>query len=310
MWRSLFICFTLMVAGCALPVKQNSGQKFIDEHDLDAVSLARQGGEFFRTGRMVDAELYLRQSLYINPGAPNIRANLASVLVALKEYDEAFQILQNLMQEYPESNEFEDQLARSYIEIGDYDAAAVHLRRVFERALNKRDFPLAAREARSQAALAFRVGHEESALCESSQALFLKRDADEVSRHAKLLLALNRPSDAAATASAYMNEQGSARDPRVFLQLALAQYALGKKAEVRETQRVAADLASDDDSTHREIVLLGDILDREDAAEAEEVPEKVAKLALALVELSPDARIFWPREYSASVQKLLAAVKE
>lgn len=255
--RECFLALlSLLLAACALPVAEIDHQEFVPNRDLSAVSLAREGTAYYQKSRFVEAEFSFRKALYLYPNAKNVKANLASALRASGQYDEAEDILIALNAGAPKSIEYLGSLARLYVEKGDYAAARRYFTQAYEVALEKEDFASAARFARSLSVLAFRIGDEPAALCQSALASTLSADAENTARHARLLLASHQTDKAQALTNSYLNQPGVARDPAVQHELGMAQFAMANYKEAQDSERAVLETSDLDKSVQAEAELI------------------------------------------------------
>lgn len=88
------------LGGCALPAADDaSRQTVVPISDVAAVSLFREGLNYTKRGRLVDAELKLRQALWIYPKAGNIQQSLAAVLARNGNEAEALRWIRTILAE-------------------------------------------------------------------------------------------------------------------------------------------------------------------------------------------------------------------
>ncbi len=252
-----FAIAALALSGCALPPKDTQEQGFVPGEELDVVSLVRQGLSAYQKNRYVDAEFLFRQALYLSPKAANVKANLAAALRSTGQFDEAEDILISLNAAAPESLDYLSGLGRLYVDRQEFATARRYYSQAFDTALKKGDFDSASRFARNLAAVAFRIGDESAALCQSQMALQLKPDADAYVRHARLLLGMNRAADARALLSGYLSASGSQSGPVVAL--ALSELALGNNDRALQLGRsveTSSDLPRDASEQLKKIIAL------------------------------------------------------
>ncbi len=254
----LSLILLLLFQGCALPRDVGSEQNFIERGDLRATNLGREGLNYYSRGRFQDAELRLRQALYLDPSADNLKLNLAATLQGVGLYAEAHQIFTELKAKYPDDPRIFSAEASLYATERKYPEA----RRSYEQALtmylaSPTKGIEAAAMARSLANLMFRGGFEEDALCYSEQAVMLKLLADEVAKHGRLLIAMNEYDRAAAYVNAYMNDNDLRADPALNATLAVAAFGQGdlEQSAARATSVLTKENVSPDNLALMRLIL-------------------------------------------------------
>lgn len=289
--RTFFVLAGIFaLTACALPVPEQEQQGFVPGRDLDAVSLVREGANYYQKSRFVEAEFAFRKALYLHPKAANVKANLAAALRAGGQYDEAEDILLSLNAAAPKSIEYLSSLARLYVEKRDYASARRYFTEAFELAIEKPDFAAASRFARSLSVVAFRIGDENSALCHSALATALNSDAENTARHARLFLATHRTAKGRDLVDTYLNQPGIPRDPAILHQLGMAQFALAEYRDAQESESA---------------VLESDVLDRNIQAEA----QLVAALSRRHLNEAVDEPLDTSIESASAVDAVAAAIE-
>lgn len=308
------IAIALLLSGCALPAPDER-QSFVPERELDVVSLAREGLAYYKKSRFVDAEFAFRRALYKHPGAPNLRANLAAALRETGQFAEAEDILLALHGTAKKSTEYAAALGQLYLRREDYTSARKFYTLALELALKSQEFADASGFARSLAVIAFRIGDEAEALCQSALALLLREDATEMRRHARLLLATNRVDKARTVLTAYLNQAAGNRDPELMHQLAMAQFALGNYREAADLERSVVEIAGEERGLLLEARVLLYLSERrlgqttqsaaealEDAAEAQAAAQEEFESDLDAI---PDrSDLYWPAAVVEELQYL------
>ncbi|MBX7143046.1 MAG: tetratricopeptide repeat protein [Oligoflexia bacterium] len=273
---------------------------FVTQRELDAVSLARQAMAAFSKSQFVDAELLLRQSLYLYPKAPSVEANLATVLRAAGNFSESEQILDGLLRRYPNQAEYQELLARLRYEQSDYEQARILYSRLLVAAQQVNDAPKVARLARTLSGIAFRQGDEEAAICYSQDALNAKSDPEEFARHARLLLAHERPAAASAFLEAKMAEPGVPDTPDLLYLVSLSYFARGDLSKARAYEERLREFRLGDNANRTEILALRAILAPNDAGLSNSL-EQTGEL-LAKQSLPPEHRVSLPYSFVEAVQ--------
>jgi tetratricopeptide (TPR) repeat protein len=240
----LSVLIIVGLASCAVPRDFDPTGGFIPNREVKVVGLTREGLSYYKQSRFVDAELKLRQALYLAPDADNLKNNLALALLGSGQVDDGEAILLDLAKKYPQSSRYYNDLGEARSRVSDYEGAIEALSTGLERAMLRLDFVAAATLLRSRAVARFGNGDEEDALCNSMEALALKNDPIEQVRHARALLALNRFADAKKFLLDASNaNRALQQDPDVLRHLALAHYGLGEYQQASDLIERALDLS-------------------------------------------------------------------
>lgn len=227
-----YFCVAFLLAGCALPVSEKNQQDFIPERDLTIVELASEGLSYYKRSRYVDAELYLRQALFLAPEAENIRFNLAVVLQKQGLYSEAQEIYDALLAQKPESFRYLLAKAQLHLDQLEFKAAEAYYFKALEGVVGREDKIRSASISRSISTLNFLAGNEEAANCYSQEALYWQNSEEQVFRHSTLLLALGYPEDAATLLEEFLAELGNPLNPKLLSKLAMAYFTEDRLKEV------------------------------------------------------------------------------
>lgn len=231
--RLIFFILVGAVCGCAAP-RFDAQVGVVAPKELKAVSLAQEGMNFYRAGRMPDAELKFRQALWLYPGTDNILYNLALSLVKQGSFAEAQAIYAGLLKRNPDSTTLLADIAEGYFLAAAYPQAEEQLKRAFTIAESAGRSGEVARLARSLAVLNFNSGDEQDALCYSYEAAGISGSEEDLFKHVRMLIALNLNRQALAALEAAEAGAEKRADPRRLYYLALAGYGLGRFADVVE----------------------------------------------------------------------------
>jgi Tfp pilus assembly protein PilF len=263
----LLVCLgALLLGGCALP-RPDSQQRFVPNRELLAVSLARQGlGEIGRS-RFIEAELLLRQALYLFPDARNVKLNLALAISQLGQTEEARAIYEDFLKSAPASLDVHLALASLYHSSGDFAATEDFLLRALTLATAHGISDKAIVVKQSLASLYFETGREEEALCLSDEALAGQSDADRVFSHLRLLVALGLYERADREVATYKAVFGDAPQGRHLFEQALAVYALGREHAAATLLASAAEGRARESGLGLEMDVLGWLLKPDAAAD-------------------------------------------
>lgn len=311
----------LFLGACALPVDPDAvnPHPFAARPDLEATALAREASGHFDSGRYIDAELKLRQSLYLVPGAQNVRLNLASALMHGGQFEEAERIYTDFQKKNPDVKEYMMFLAQLYYAKGDFAKAEELYGQALQKAIDGNDIRNAIIIARSLSVLEFRTGKNSDALCYSDLARTLSSNSvDELVRHTRLQVALGYNGSARDLLAAYFATAAGARDPRVLHQLALAHIGLKNYQEALRLEGLAIDLSNVAPALLADINLVVYLIPKMDptvtgvAAAAEETDRDEDK-SFKITEYTTTAaqQLYWPpRLVEAYRAELLQAENE
>ncbi len=187
----IFIIFVILLfCSCASPVPDFEKQTFIPKREVVVNSLYQEGIAQYRSGRFIDAELKMRQAIYLYPEAENLRSNLALILKSSGLYEESNQIYLDLIQRYPEAYDYKFALAESYHRQKKNQESSALFRELMYDFEKLPEISKAAHSARSLANLYFIEGYEVDSYCSSAEAFMYSADADQRVRHIRILLAL------------------------------------------------------------------------------------------------------------------------
>ena len=256
----------LTLVSCAAPAPEREPQTFVSDRELTAVSLVREGLDFYRRSRFVDAELKLRQAHYLFPEADNIKLNLAIVLTEQSQFDESKQIFAELLVKDPISVDYNLGLAKVYFAAGEYQSALDQYQKSELLAVDANQMAKATTLARSAAAVAFRIGEEELARCASEEAYDYAKSPEELAKHAKMLIALGDLNSASAVLEG--SDQNIEENAKLANKMALVQLGLGNRDQAHTLTTIASDLGLDDAAEGFENKLLQALFEPATEAEA------------------------------------------
>jgi len=246
----------LFFSACALPTPVP--RSFVEDRELLAAELGQQALTDFQMGRYIDAELGFRQVLYIFPNAESPRFNLANTLARGGLFDEAEIILKGLESENPDEPKYISARAGLYYRAGKYDEALETYRQIMSHAEEKKLVAAAGDAARNIAVISFLLGDATGALCYSTEALesgIVNRE--DVIRHARFLLALNRIEDASMFLSDYFKVPANQKDGYALHLFSLVQYAKGLFDEAYQYNKRAGIFIQGNQDLDFEVKLMG-----------------------------------------------------
>lgn len=319
----LGLCGLIFLSACAIPRWETPPQRFVPDIQLGAVELARQAEDLFLHHRHTEAELRLRQALYLKP-ADNLRANLADSLVAQERYDEAIDLYKLLVDTNPRSVDYRLRYGRALFASGKFETAYREISGALELLYSKKDLDLnrAADIERSLAVLSFKAGWEEQALCHSIQSIGFNQDPQNLSRHTRLLLALGREAQAEQIVTDYFATDGAKQDGALYHALAMVRFDQGDYREARKFEEKALDASrspSANGAESRLEMLMVKALSEEklglDKSSSEEAADKEKKKSKQKVFLSVEdtlasisrqdqkITLYWPDEVLAAYEK-------
>lgn len=233
------VCGALLfvLIGCALPPSDTTRQTLVPERDVQAVRYTREGINFMRSGRYLDAEMSFLRALTIEPNAERIVTNRGVALFMQERYDEALEIFQALEKRDDGSLGYKLWIGRTLVELGRYKDGVTKLQDALAEAVKKEDLSSSASFSRTLSVIYFEAGDESRAICASSDAFNFTPNAVEAVRHARLLSAIGYSQNGAAF---LQNFFGATTLPSADAHLIYAQAAL-----VAESYEGAADFLQD-----------------------------------------------------------------
>jgi len=226
------IFLLLLSSSCALPPPDVSRQNYVASKEIAVIDLVRDGLSLYDSGRLIDAELKLRQALYLVPQENNIKFNLAVILEKEEKYEEAASIFQKLLTQKPEDIKILSALAHLNFARGDLLSSEQFYGKILDLYERRLNFSRAADVYRSLSSINFSVGEEQDALCYSEMALKLNPDDKERGAHLKIMLALNRLSEASKLI--LVLKQSEKKAPIVQIQEIILNFAEGNHEHAKE----------------------------------------------------------------------------
>jgi len=186
--------FLLFGYGCALPPSQSSTSPYVSVNDSALIEAVRDGLGYANQGRFINAEFSFRKALFYSPENFDVQLNLATVLGEQRIYSEAKALLRHLLLKSPGDMRVLGAVARLAVSEGDYESAKRFYHKILEvivtAATPEKYDSIRRNVLLSLSTIAFRLGMEEEALCNSELALRdLGRNVEQSARHANLLLA-------------------------------------------------------------------------------------------------------------------------
>ena len=298
----------LVATSCAMPRKSTdfalpqrsfdgSDTEFASSKDLRVAGLVSEGLGFANTGRLYNAEGRLRQAMYLEPSNDRIAFNLAVVINQAGESQEAKQIMGRLLAKEPRNPTYLQAYADVLISEGQHDQAKSTLKEAFTIFKSAANLPRAALIARSIANIAFGVGNEQEALCYSYEAFSLAPTPNQVSAHARLLVALTVFDEAQAFVNA---QKALASEPLARHAFAMAMFARGDYKAALESEDAALSRISVAPEMSQELNAAWWVMkrhvpdDKEPSAEAQEKMAELTESASNYAERQPYELVMWP----------------
>lgn len=302
--KEIFVLSLLFLSACALPAPEREAQEFVPDSELEAVSLVHEGLDFYNRGRFFDAELNFRLSLHLFPNALNIKENLAVVLRSEGLTDEALVLYKELLTVDPKSSRYLTGLAQTYVVAGEFALARKVYEQVLEQAIETGDNGLVSSHSRSLAVIAWRLGDEESARCHSEVAMRAQENAGELSRHARMLLAVGDFKTAQSLIESFSANHPEVKPASVLTISAMTKFAKSEFLESKEYLDEALAIRQVEPGLHYELSVMRELLNERLAAasgnEAEpehELSDEEAEEILNLFSkeaFNANVVLFWP----------------
>lgn len=299
--RFLLILFaSLLLQHCALPTPPRATQ-FVGDRELAAVKFSRLGLAQMARGQLIDAELNLRQALYLYPNLSNLKQNLALVLSKQGEVEQAQEIFDDLLRSTTDPLALRLAQGDMFYFHGDFESAAKYYLAAYGLAEKAQKSQELARINRSLAVLYFKIGKEEQALCYSQQAFALRPgNMDEAYRHIRMLIALNQFSQAAQSISKIASSSATTQpaapalltEPRLLYLQGLSEFARKNFALALKDANSSLDLGASDFGIEAEATWLGNLARRE-LTEVSEKGSADSQLA-GLQQLGPGSTLYLP----------------
>lgn len=242
-----FLVITTLLLGCAIPQSHSafsiastseSGERveFASTDDLMVSGLVTEALSYAKASRFYDAEIRLRQALYLKPTNEAVAYNTAVVISQSGQTQEAREIIERLIQRHPTNPNYKVALAEMFRQENKPSEAIETLKELLWTLKRHNNIPRAAGIARSISNIAFGMGNESEALCYSYEALSLSPSPPEVAAHARVLLGLNYYRLVEEFVTSQPNSMHSALS---YHYLALARYALGSYDKALEAEQIA-----------------------------------------------------------------------
>lgn len=301
--RNIAALIFLLSTGCAAPAPEFERQQFVPKIEIVVNSLYQEGVRLYRAGRFIDAELKLRQAIYLFPTADNITANLALVLKNSGMLDEAVSIYRSLIEKYPKVYDYKFSLADAALRKGENEKAY----RLFREAMlgfeAAGDTVNAAQTARHLATLYFIAGDEENALCYSAIAMTYLPTAEQQFRHIKLLNSAGYTEKAVAAIKPFLTDLSAVKDPSL-LKLAAITFYPSDVEDSKKFLQLAVDYQSSASTIDAELETLRRVYAfkfPEPAAEEELETEEEEEEAVIV--FNEQAVLYWPVELEVAYRE-------
>lgn len=239
--RFFSVLILISLCSCALPAPEFEKQQFVPRKDIVANSLYQEGLTLYKSGRFIDSEMKFRQALYLFPEAENIRSSMALVMKSNGLYAEAEAIYRDLVEKYPEVNEYKYNLADTLYRKGDISAAFEYFNQALLGFEEDLDTVKAAAISRTMASVNFLRGREEDAFCFSQIAYSYTPDQIQMVRHIKILFALGFYNRAKSLIDIVVSAVPETKDPSLLKLAAMNYYALSDMEEAKNLMQRAID---------------------------------------------------------------------
>lgn len=300
--------YLLLLSACAAPLPEGQRQSFVSSKEIQVVSLTREGLAYAKRGRMLDAELKLRQALYLAPDSIALKLNLAVVLDKQGGFEEAKALYLDLLEAKPESVQYRMGLAHLYFSQNDFSAAEKIYQDVYATGVERNDNSIIADAARSMAAMHFLVGAEEDAFCWSEIAFRASSGGEQLLRHARLLLGIGATSQSLELIEPLLRVDTA--NPRAIVMAAQGYYDRHDNGEVRrvlERLRYRQNLEPEVEFQKELLALLVEEKQAEKQEESKEEDEDQEDKAAVLDNdpLSGEIAIYWPLKMLNGIEKLV-----
>ena len=267
----------LGTSGCALPEKV-SEQTFTSRTDLVAVQRAREGIYALSVNRFEEAEMKLRQALYLAPGAENIRLNLAAALEGTEQFKEADQLIAPFLIKDPTSLDY--QLRKAHLEASkeNYTEARGIYKTILATQEDKKQWTDAARTARNLKLLAVQTGSVEEALCYSSLSFLYQNDLSSAVEHIRFLFSFDHVESALTTLEGYAAANGSSNHPSILHLQALAKVGRSKFKDAWDDEVRATASGNLDPTLLREAKIIRVVAGEDDSVKSQLTEEEREEL--------------------------------
>lgn len=237
----------VLMCACALPQPTNiERQDFIPQREVLLASIAKKAQEDYARGRLLDAELGLRQALLMAPGTTQIILNLARTLARNGQPDEAQKLFSSVLEKKKEDLALLNFAGESFFEGTHYELALKYFSRSREIIEEKQALPefvdpsLVEMTFRNLSTTLFREGETIEALCAMHRAFDISQSPDNVIRLARLESARGAYANSEALISSFLTLNPGTGDGRLFLLRAIMRLALGQKELAVEDMNAAS----------------------------------------------------------------------
>jgi tetratricopeptide (TPR) repeat protein len=308
------LLLTVCTAGCALPAPEVEEQQFVTPKEITIVSLTREGLEYAKRSRLVDAELKLRQAYFLAPDQFTIALNLAVVLDRQGLYGEARALYRELRKQKPRSVKLLSALAHVYVNQYEFGEAERLYIEALTIALDENLGTEIVQVSRSLSVLNFLRGDEEAAICWSQFVLQFSKEPAQIYRHARLLLALDRGKEVIELLKGSSNF--AADDARLGIVLAEALIETGDQEQALSLVKLLNSRTDLPVNLSFELSLLKVLVFTEPefvgADQQEEFEEKKEEL-FSILDSDPlqnQVSIYWPGEMIKRLEELFTEREE
>ncbi|MFM1848845.1 MAG: hypothetical protein RL417_2319 [Pseudomonadota bacterium] len=203
--------------------------------------MTREGLRALSAGKYTDAELQFRRSLALFPEADNVRRNLARALLLGGDPAAAEAEYRHLLGKRGRAAIVPD-LAEAVLRQGREGEAIDLFESLYAEALARQDEKAQSELGLKLAAIYFKVGREEEALCRAEEGYRANRSAKTAERYGALLIALHRPREALTEIESFASSQEGPLPTELVVVRSLGLFALGEPDLAGEAAKVGLEV--------------------------------------------------------------------
>jgi Flp pilus assembly protein TadD len=311
----------VVFSACALPpdstgtivgtrLEDGVARPFSSFQELQTAGLVNEAMVLVNSNRYFDAERSLRQARYLQPENEQLKFNLAVVLNQAGQPEESRDLLEELCAQRPEQPTYALALADTLIALGQKERARSLLKTAFRLFRDAKNYPQAARLARSVSNVSFELGYEDESLCYSYEAYTLAPSAEQLGSHGRILVAENLfPTAISTIQEAFRKNRALAGSASAQHALALARFGQGDVRGALAAEESALDFINQSPLLGAEInaawwLIKGETLERD---EDEDVVDRLESMKDEVSDFSVSGGVavaMWP----PALRALLGAV--
>lgn len=254
------LCAVIMASicsSCAIFRDPLDTKGFVARKDLQVSSLTAQGLSYFNASRYIEAELRLRQALYIAPGNAALLLDLAKILEAQARYDEARKVFLIVLERDRESPPLLSALGQLELKAGNFSESRRWFNETEQNLKPSYDTIGFVQLLRNRAVGEFLATNEEEALCLSWRAAWWGGPPEQVVRHLKLLVGLGLFDAADRYVERIEIDFPGIKESALYNHFkAMIAYERGKFAEVLNLEDRTLDRATPEDALESDITMI------------------------------------------------------